>query len=70
MSIEISQLGQITRYNGVDIQQTRHYIKIYNSTDIDKILAHHDWRTKQDIPMSEFPVPMKSDADYLSSPNI
>ena len=63
MSIEISELGQISRYNGVDIQQTRHYIKAYNCTYIDKLCAHHDW-IKRDTPAGEFPVPMKADPDY------
>lgn len=64
MSIKISELGQITRYNGVDVLQTHHYIKIFNATYIKKILAHHNW-IKEDIPADEFPIPMKSDAEYL-----
>ena len=38
MTINIKQLGIITRFNGVDINQTRNYIKMNNATYIHKIL--------------------------------
>lgn len=41
MQVQIKYLGLLTRYNGVDVQQTRDYIKIYNTTYINKILEGH-----------------------------
>ena len=36
MSVTIKHLGQITRFNGVDVLQARDYIKLYNKTYIEK----------------------------------
>ena len=63
MSIKIKELGLIDRYNGVDIQQTKHYIKVYNRTYINKIESNHPW-LKHETPLSEFPVPMNPDPKY------
>ena len=63
MSIEVKHLGLITRYNGVDITQTRLYIKISNATYIDKIMLNHPW-VKNATPAGEFPIPMSSDPEY------
>ena len=43
MSIQIKSLGVINRFNGVDIAQTRDYIKILNKTYISKILQSKNW---------------------------
>ena len=43
LSIQIKSLGVINRFNGVDIAQTRDYIKIYNKTYISKILKSKNW---------------------------
>ena len=63
MTIDVKELGQIHRYNGVDVEQTRDYVKIYNPTYIDKILLRHDW-IKNEKPLSLHPIPIKSDAPY------
>ena len=42
MTIQIKDLGLITRYNGVDITQSKYYIKISNETYINKLLKEHD----------------------------
>jgi hypothetical protein len=63
MSIKIKELGLIERYNGVDVLQSRNYIKIYNKTYINKIKSNHPWLEHQ-TPLSEFPVPMNSDPKY------
>jgi hypothetical protein len=39
MTIQVKELGMIDRFNGVDILQTKDYIKLYNRTYIEKILA-------------------------------
>ena len=43
MTIEVKKLGRIDRFNGVDVEQTRHYVKLYNATYIKMIIANHPW---------------------------
>jgi len=40
MSVNIKYLGLLDRFNGVDIAQTRQYIKIHNQTYLKKILKN------------------------------
>ncbi len=63
MTINIKKLGMISRFNGVDVHQMRHYIKLYNTTYIRKILQNHKW-FENELPTAEFPKPMRSDAAY------
>jgi Reverse transcriptase (RNA-dependent DNA polymerase) len=41
--VELSKLGLLTRFNGVDITQTREYIQISCTTYIEQMLAAHGW---------------------------
>ena len=66
MKIEIKDLGLLKRYNGVDIDQTQDYIKIYTRTYIDKILLGHKW-FDPDKPLHHKPLPMKSESDYINN---
>ena len=62
MSIEIKVLGLIDRFNGMDISQTRWYVKLFNKTYIRKILEN-----KQHLLSDKyhtFPIPMNPDSDY------
>ena len=43
LSALMKKLGVVTRYNGVDIQQTTDYIKIHIYLYITKILEGHNW---------------------------
>ena len=63
LSIEIKDLGQLTRYNGVDVIQSRDYIKLANETYVEKVLEEHSWLLK-DLPISNRPIPMNSDKAY------
>jgi hypothetical protein len=55
MSVQIKYLGLLTRYNGVDVDQCKEYIKIYNTTYIDKILhGHRTWI--EDKPCHTLPI--------------
>ena len=64
MTIDVKELGMIDRFNGVDILQTRDYIKLFNATYIRKILQHHHWLTKE-FPLSKAkPIPMKDAPEY------
>ena len=63
MTIDIKDLGRLTRYNGVDITQTRFYIKISNETYIQKLLNEHDWLLDDDT-ISNIPIPTKNDPTF------
>jgi deoxyuridine 5'-triphosphate nucleotidohydrolase len=69
MTIDVKDLGQITRFNGVDILQTREYIKLYNRVYIDKMLLKHEWIHKEEREKTHrphtFPIPMQPDSQYL-----
>jgi hypothetical protein len=60
MTISVKDLGQLMHFNGVDILQTRQYIKLYNETYINKITTKYQWINKakeQEI----FPIPIHHD---------
>lgn len=64
LTIEIKDLGPMIRYNGVDILQSKHYIKLSNATYFKKVLEEHDWLL-QDTNIAHHPTPMKSDKEYI-----
>jgi len=64
MTIKIKNLGMLSRFNGIDIMQSKHYIKLYNKTYITKVSSHHDWLHDEVHHMYEFPLPMNPDNDY------
>ena len=64
MMIEIKDLGQLTRYNGVDIVQTKYYIKLNNPTYLRKIIAEHQWMIDDSF-IANRPLPMKDDKNYI-----
>jgi dUTP pyrophosphatase len=66
MKIKIKDLGLLSRYNGVDIDQTSNYIKIHAETYINKILEGHSW-FDQNKSMHHKPIPMQSDSNYIHS---
>ena len=41
LKIPLKRLGLVTMYNGVNVEQTKHYIKLSCETYIDKISARH-----------------------------
>ena len=61
LTVPLNDLGIIRKFNGVNIQQTRWFIKISCEDYISKILLHHKW---QDLQASNTPVPMRSDSKY------
>jgi hypothetical protein len=60
----LNQLGIIKRFNGLDIQQTRDYIKISYPTYIDKIVEHHGWQNEM---TANLPLPMRNDSVYQAN---
>ena len=43
MTINVKELGLISCFNGMDVQQTCHYIKLSNAVYLDKIMKNHPW---------------------------
>jgi deoxyuridine 5'-triphosphate nucleotidohydrolase len=64
MTINVKQLGQLERFNGMDVTQTKHYIKLSNKTYINKFLQRHEWIHTENRPMHQFPIPMNADNNY------
>ena len=63
MTIDVKDLGIVSRYNGVDIVQTRNFIKIHCGTYIKKILNEHEWLNEHKH-NSRYPIPMKNESDF------
>ena len=61
MTVQIKYLGLLTRFNGVDIDQTQKYIKISSTTYINKILCEHDW-VDTNKSCHTFPIPITVEA--------
>ena len=65
MTTEIKDLGRLDRYNGVDITQSKHYVKLSNATYINKIKQGHLSWLHQQKPLSNKPLPMHNDTSYI-----
>ena len=63
-ALDVKMLGQITRFNGVNIQQTWDYIKIYNAKYLKKILQHHRWILDATPALVIPATPMRDDVEY------
>ena len=59
-----AELSLLTQFNGVNITQTRHYIKMSNAFYLKKIFQNHAWLEKDEFPPATFPIPIKADAQY------
>ncbi len=65
MRINIKALGVVNRFNGVDMHQTRHYIKITCEKYLYKMLKNHNWLNHQ--PNLSSPTPLPSDTTFISN---
>ena len=61
--VPLNHLGLIKKFNGVDILQTRDYVKVSCESYINKIIEHHGWN---DLPAANKPIPMRSDPKYVA----
>jgi hypothetical protein len=64
MQNELNDLGTIKHFNGMDIQQTLHFIKLSCEKYIDCIIENHGW---QDEKHANKPIPMRNDLTYLAT---
>jgi hypothetical protein len=62
MRIDLKSLGIITRFNGMDIHQTQHYIKITCEKYLYKMLQNHNWLATTN---HHHPTPLPSDNHYI-----
>jgi hypothetical protein len=62
MRIEVKHLGLIDRFNGLDIQQTRYYVKITCEKYLNKMIRGHKALLKN-VPNN--PVPLPADSTYI-----
>jgi len=62
MRIEVKHLGLVDHFNGLDIQQTRFYVKISCEKYLKKMIRGHDDLLKH-VPTN--PVPLPADSTYI-----
>ena len=60
LSIPITQLGLMRHFNGIDIEQTQHYVLIHNTLYIQKVLAKYGLQTATPAPL-----PMPSNNNFV-----
>ena len=66
MKSPIKHEGVTELFNGIDISQTRDYIKIHCNTYLDRVFKrHHHWMDT--IPFDNEPHPMRSDSEYATT---
>jgi len=65
MSMDVKGLGIIGRFNGLDIHQTKHYVKITCARYITKMLQEHGWHHEGPKPIMSLPLP--SEADFVKA---
>ena len=64
LTVPLNDLGLIRKFNGVNIHQTRWYIKVSCEDYLTKILLAHQWHN---LKAATLPVPMRSDSKYQRS---
>ena len=68
MTVNIKHLGLLHRFNGVNVEETDSFIKIYNETFINKILDFHDWQLPpRSLDSNKSPIPMFYEHKFISS---
>lgn len=63
MSMDVKDLGLIDRFNGMDIFQTKYYVKITCEKYLAKMLQAHQWSLK--APPPTLPIPLPADKEFI-----
>mmetsp|Transcript_29198 Transcript_29198/g.41778 ORF Transcript_29198/g.41778 Transcript_29198/m.41778 type:complete len:582 (+) Transcript_29198:2850-4595(+) len=63
MRIQVKHLGIIDRFNKMDIQQTRHYVKLTCTKYLQKVIKNH--RDLLTNPINILPVPLHADSTFI-----
>jgi len=68
LMLPLKRLGLVNLFNGLDVLQTRDYIKISCATYIDKISEKHltNWMRNFDVPVSR-PTPLPSRPSFMKT---
>lgn len=61
MRISIKNLGLVTLFNGIDVLQTKYYIKIFCATYLAKVQKNHNWTPSH---RQTYPLPYPADNTY------
>jgi hypothetical protein len=61
LQVPLNDLGTLTKFNGLDIVQTRDYTKIHCQSFLTKVLKQHGW---EETITQHNPVPMRNDTTY------
>jgi hypothetical protein len=64
LRIPMRRMGLITMYNGLDIQQSRYFVKIYIKTWLNLMLQPY-FETWLDIPDTKYPVPLGTNESFI-----
>eukprot|EP00970_Alexandrium_tamarense_P010352 scaffold2093_cov141-Alexandrium_tamarense.AAC.5 len=66
LSIPLKRMGLVTLFNGMDITQTQHYVKIHCTTYINRICEKYrsDWMTDAKV-SADRPLPLPSKESFL-----
>mmetsp|Transcript_14552 Transcript_14552/g.20797 ORF Transcript_14552/g.20797 Transcript_14552/m.20797 type:complete len:1557 (+) Transcript_14552:1335-6005(+) len=67
LSIPVKDQGLIEWYNGIDIEQTKYYVRLHATTYFHKMLQNHGWFNPETIPSDSpvLPIPMSGDNEYI-----
>ena len=66
LSIPVKDQGIIEWYNGIDVEQTKYYIRLHATTYFNKMLKNHGWFDTNMIEMAANDIiPMSGDNEYL-----
>jgi len=49
LRMPVKQIGVITRFNGIDVDQTKYYVKLHCTRYLTKMLHHHGWIETQTV---------------------
>ena len=63
LSVPLHDLGIISKFNGINIQQSQDFIKISCEDFIDRVLDHHQWHEQI---TQHNPIPMRDESTYLA----
>ncbi len=65
LRIQVKNLGIIDRFNGIDIVQTQHYVKLSCEKYLRKMLKMHHWHGENST--SNLPLPMAADSTSITA---
>ena len=61
LTVPLHLFGRRTKFKGVNVLKTQHFIKISCKSHIDKVLNHHGW---QESHTQHYPIPIKDNGKY------